>query len=104
MPSAPLRITIPDEVRFADLQLLRDPDGHVSFSWAAVEAVCAASGISPGIFREAEEDAVASLIVAWYAEHRARGGAADPVAEDLIAEAAAEDQLGGGVSYPPGRA
>lgn len=36
--------------------------------------------------------------------HRAAGGAADPAAEDLIAEARIEGERGGGLSHPHGRA
>jgi hypothetical protein len=57
-----------------------------------------------GMFKDAPEDNAAGLISAWYAEHLARGGARDATMDDLIAEAAAEDQHGGGFSHPPGRA
>lgn len=50
------------------------------------------------------EYTVAELIVNWYAKHRAAGGEADPVADDLIAETRAEDERGGGLSHQPGRA
>lgn len=47
---------------------------------------------------------MAGLIIEWYANHLKNGGERDPVADDLIAETMAEDQLGGGISYPPGSA
>lgn len=97
-------ITIPDGVRFADLRLARDPDGHVSFDWRPVEIICAASGLDVEIFRAGPEDNVASLLVAWYAAARAEGEPPDPVQDDLIAETLLEDARGGGISHPPGRA
>ena len=100
----PVTIAIPDGVEFSDLRLARDPDGAVSFDWTPIERICAASGIAVAVFRDAPEDNVSGLITAWYRDHLARGGAPDPVQEDLIAEAAFEDQLGGGMSHAPGRA
>lgn len=47
---------------------------------------------------------LAGLLMAWYRAHRSGGGALDPVAEDLIAEAAAEDAAGQPYSHAPGRA
>lgn len=98
------RITIPDDVDFADLRLTRDPDGSVSFDWRPIERICEASGIDVSAFRDAPEDNVGGLIAQWYAAHLARGGARDPVQDDLIAEVAAEDARGGGQSHQPGRA
>jgi len=90
-----LTITIPDDVSFEDLRLGRDADTReVSFEWAPVERVCAASSLDVALFRSAPEDNVAGLIVAWYSEHLARGGEPDPVAEQLLAEVAAEDEYG----------
>ena len=50
------------------------------------------------------EEQVSSLIMGWYRIHRRQGGTPDPVAEDLIAEVAMEEQAGQTVSHPPGRA
>ena len=55
-------------------------------------------------FRQTPEDNVAALINEWYRLHIADGGPADATQEELIAEALAEEALGGGFSYPPGRA
>lgn len=96
-------IRIPDGLTFADLKLRREPDGSVSFDRAVIARVCEASGIDAARFC-ADEDALSSLLVAWYRAHRAQGVAPDPVEEDLIAEVRAEDAHGGGISYPPGRA
>jgi len=90
-----MKITIPENVGFADLKLTRDPTtGAVEFAWQPIQAICTASGIDPAIFTDSHEDTVAGLIVQWYGAHRAQGGASDPVAEILIAEVEAEDTYG----------
>jgi hypothetical protein len=97
------RITIPVEVAFADLGLSRGPSG-LRFSWAPLDAICAASGLDAALLRESDEGNVAGLIVAWYDEHRQRGGAPDAVADEMIAEALLEAERGHGFSHPPGSA
>lgn len=97
-------ISIPDDLDFADLHLARDADGMVSFDWATIERICAASGVPVAVFRDAPEDNVAGLIINWYVAHRENGGALDPVAEDLLVEVRAEDAAGQNTSHPPGRA
>lgn len=88
-------ISIPEGLDFAALKLARDPVTHaVSFDWAPIERICAASGIDVALFRDQHEDNVAGLLVAWYAVHRARGGAPDPVQEQILAEVQAEDRHG----------
>lgn len=98
------RVAIPDDVEFADLKLARDADGAVSFDWTPIEHICAASGMPVELLRDGPEDNVGGLIMAWYRAHRDSGGLLDPVAEDLIAEAAAEDAAGQPYSHAPGRA
>lgn len=95
------RVTIPDGLSFADLNLRRESDGDVSFDTAVLRRICEASRIDPEHILDAGEDAVSGLIVAWYAAHIERGGAPDPVAGDLIAEALAEGERG---SHKPGKA
>lgn len=97
-------ITIPQDLSFPDLRLARDPDGSVSFSWAAIERICKANQLSVEIFQDTPEDNVASLIVGWYRSHRENGGEPDPVAEDLIAEVLTEERAGQTISHEPGRA
>lgn len=97
-------LQIPDDVSFSDLGLARDSDGAVSMNWAIVERVCEASGIDPAVFQDGPEDNAAQLVVAWYQQHRQAGGEPDAVAEDLLAEAIAEERAGQSVSLPPGRA
>lgn len=100
-----IKIKIPIGLDFADLKLARHPStGAVEFDWEPIERVCAASGLDIALFRNGPEDNVSTLIVAWYAEHRARGGAPDPTQDDLIYEMLAEDARGGGISHGPGRA
>lgn len=97
-------ISIPNWIAFAELALQRTPSGAVRFNWTPIERICEESGIDVALLRDRHEDNVAGLIIAWYAEHLARGGAADPVADDLIREAQLEDQHGAGLSHTPGRA
>ncbi|MSR14893.1 MAG: hypothetical protein EXR86_10095 [Gammaproteobacteria bacterium] len=85
---SPIEIRLPDDLDFADLKLARDPNtGDLSFDWAALERICEASGLDLSVL-EKDEDNVSELIIEWYAVHRARDGAPDPVQEALIAEAA----------------
>lgn len=98
------KVAIPDDLTFSDLHLARDLDGSVSFDWAVIERICEASGLPVEMFRDAPEGNVSGLIVGWYQAHRQHGGETDPVAEDLIAEAAAEEKAGQPFSYQPGRA
>lgn len=96
---------IPDGIRFADLKLARNPDtGAVSFDWAPIEQICAASELAIDTLRDCPEDNAAGLIVAWYQAHRKAGGEPDAVADDLIAEVLAEDRVGQMFSHQPGRA
>lgn len=91
-----VRIQIPDNLDFSSLQLSRDPVTlHVEFDWAPIEVICKLSNIDIAFFKEQDEDNVASLINAWYIEHRQRGGAPDPVQEQLLAEVEAEFAAGG---------
>lgn len=100
----PVPIVIPGDLSFAALRLGRAADGSVSFDLAALARIERASGLPEGYFASQPEDAVAELVTRWYSAHRAAGGVPDPVAEDLLAEMRAEDEHGGGLSYPPGRA
>lgn len=65
---------------------------------------CEASGLDIASFRDQPEGRVAELLTRWYAHHVARGGERDACADDLLAEVAAEDAVGGGISNAPGRA
>lgn len=97
-------IAVPDDINFADLRLGCDSDGAVSFDWTPIERICAASGVPVELFRDGPEDNVVGLLMTWYRAHRNGGGALDPVAEDLITEATAEDAAGQPYSHAPGRA
>lgn len=97
-------ITIPEGVDFSDLHLSRESDGSVSFDMAAVETICRASSIPVEMLRDGPEDSVSDLLVAWYQAHIAQGGAHDPIADDLIAEAMIEESAGQSFSVAPGRA
>jgi hypothetical protein len=97
-------VQVPSDLDFSQLRLSRGSDGHISFDWAPIEAICTASELPVEILRDGPEDNVCSLIVAWYAAHRQQGGPSDAVAEDLLAEIMAEDAAGQPHSFPPGRA
>ena len=98
-------ISIPIGMKFSELRLERDPQtGDVSFDTAVIERIERESGLPAGFFMGQPEDAMAALITTWYSAHRAAGGAADPVAEDLLAEVRAEDAAGQPYSHKPGHA
>ena len=97
-------LSIPDTVSFTDLRLARDPDGHVSFDWASIEAICRENRLPIELLHDGPEDNVAGLITQWYMAHLAAGGERDATADDLIAEALAEDAAGPLHSHRPGRA
>lgn len=99
-----LKISIPDGISFADLKLDRSVTGSITFDANIINTICEHSGIAPKMFWESHEDNMAALIVAWYANHLKNGGQHDPVADDLITETLAEDERGGGISFPSGRA
>ena len=99
-----IKLVIPDGLDYANLQLKRDADGHVSFDWSPIEKICIASGIDIAVFRDAHEDNVSALLVAWYQAHLDAGGAHDPVQDDMIAETLLEDLHGDGTSHAPGQA
>lgn len=87
-----LKLTIPDGVTFADLELQRGTFGrisYVSFSVLVIERVCAANGIDLETLLS-DEDSVSGVIAAWYARHIELGGDHNPAA-DLIFETTTED-------------
>lgn len=96
-------IVIPNDLDFSALRLARTADGSVSFDWTPIERICKASGVDIAMFRDHSEDNLASVLTNWYTAHRAAGGEADPVAEDLLAEIRAEDAAGQHHSHAPGR-
>ena len=99
-----LQISIPDDVRFADLKLRRHKNGDLSFDWSPILKICQASGIDPGLMKTGPEENVSGLVVAWYVAHRDDGGAPDQAAEEIMREVLAEEIAGQKFSYPPGSA
>jgi|HubBroStandDraft_5_1064220.scaffolds.fasta_scaffold650191_2 hypothetical protein len=90
-----VHITIPEGVTIESLEVKRNPtNGNLSFSWAPIEAICAASGIDMALFRDNDEGNVAYLLVHWYAEHLNQGGLRNDVLERLIAESELKLALG----------
>ena len=98
------RVAIPEGLDFADLRLAREADGSVSLDWGVIKRICAASSMPVELLRDGPEDNLAGLLIGWYQAHRQRGGAADPVAEDLLGEVHAENAAGQHASHAPGRA
>lgn len=98
----PQKIEVTD-LEFSSLNLQRDADGAVSFDVRVIKRLCAHNGLHAEALL-GNEDALAELLHAWYRGHIENGGQIDPVMEDLITEARAENALGGGFSYPPGSA
>lgn len=91
MAAKKLNVVIPEGLDFSALHLHRDPITlAVQFDWAPIEQLCAASNLDIALFRDSPEDNVSGLLVAWYFEHRQRGGDPDQVAEQIIAEVQAE--------------
>jgi hypothetical protein len=85
-------IQIPVDISFEDLHLSRDPvTGLIEFDAEPVEQVCEANHIDPDTLLT--EDNIGALLSAWYQAHRANGGAADPVQEQILAEVQAEDDF-----------
>lgn len=98
------KVSVPEDLDFADLRLARSPDGSISFDMSVIKRICQASDLSIQVFRDSPEDNVAGLIVSWYQAHRQQGGDTDPIAEDLIAEVLAEDNAGQKYSHLAGSA
>lgn len=86
-------MTIPEELTFSDLNLAKGEDGDVVFSWQAIDAICAASGINPAVFRNLQKSDVDGLIACWYMAHRHHGGDEDQVAEELLKRTQIEEIL-----------
>lgn len=103
-PKKMTTIAIPTGLKFSDLRLARDPSGDVSFDTSVIERIEQASGLPAGFFLASPEDALGELIIQWYRMHLSDGGAPDATADDLIAEARAEDAAGQHYSHAPGRA
>jgi hypothetical protein len=101
--STKIQLSIPDTIRFADLNLAFDPSGGISFNWEPIERICGHNGMSADIFKRQHEDNVAGLITHWYAQHLAAGGERDQVADELIAETALEEVGGLGAVEPPSK-
>lgn len=98
-----LGIAIPAGVAFSDLKLSRDPVTRaLRFDWAPIEAVCDASGLDVGLFKESNEGNVIELLLTWYGFNLASGGARDTVMEQVIAEVEAEAFAGAAGVQPGG--
>lgn len=81
-------LIIPEGVDYSALRLAREPDGSITFDTAVLARVAESSGIDP---ENLDEDGISALLKAWYVHHRQRGGATDPVQEELLEEIKHED-------------
>jgi hypothetical protein len=91
-----MKIPTPENHRFSLLELVQNSstDGNIEFDWSLIEDICAASGMDMEEFLDTREHEASALIHQWYAEHRGRGGAPDPVMEDILTAAEIEEALG----------
>ena len=98
MTEIPIRI--PPDIRFADLNLARDPrTGAVSFDSAPILQIAEASGVDPLVFLNNDE-AMSTLLVEWYAHAQRQGEPPDALTLELLEEARLENLHGGGLSFP----
>lgn len=90
-----MEIPMPENHRFSLLELARNSstDGNIEFDWSLIEDICAASGMDMAEFLDTREHEASALLHQWYAEHRGRGGAPDPVMEDILTAAEIEEKL-----------
>ena len=65
----------------------------MELDWSLIEDICAASGMDMEEFLNTREHEASALIHQWYAEHRGRGGAPDPVMEDILIAEEIEETL-----------
>jgi hypothetical protein len=89
-----IRAIVPDGLSFDDLDMHVDEGtGEVSFNVTALRRLTEASGIDWSWLTE-EEDRIAALLIAWYYNHRERGGSVHLIAEQLAAHAEAIEAVG----------
>lgn len=78
------RLNIPSDLDFSSLSLeVLDETGEIAFNSAALESLCAASGLS---FESLDADPreCKDVIAAWYTMHRAAGGAPDAAGDAVL--------------------
>jgi hypothetical protein len=90
-----MKTPTPENYRFSLLELAQNSstDGNMEFDWSLIEDICAASGMDKEEFLNTREHEASALIHEWYAEHRGRGGAPDPVMEDILMAEEIEETL-----------
>lgn len=94
MTTTRIQIQIPNDLDFSALKLSRDPVTlDVSIDRRPLEIICELSKIDIAILEM--DDNIAEILNAWYRAHLLRGGAPDPVQEQLWAEVQAEAAAGG---------
>ena len=87
----PKKIILPDGVQFADLKLEREPvTKRLLYRAGPLHALAVANGIDQQTLFADDDDWAALLVAEWYRAHRQAGGDPDPVAEQVLAEVAAQ--------------
>ena len=84
MDSRAVPIVLPPSIDFADLQLKRDDAGGLHYLPDPLAACCEANELDVGTTL-GNEHLAGMLVAEWYLAHRVAGGAADPVAEAILA-------------------
>jgi hypothetical protein len=84
MTKKPVRIVVPDDVQFKDLQLFRDVEGNVRYNPDAMNKVIEASGVDPGMLLDWSN--LSTLLVVWHEVAVKGGQPPDPVMEELMVE------------------
>jgi hypothetical protein len=88
------RLIIPEDLRYADLNLRRDPNsGDLVFDWEPVERLCAANGLDESALK-CDGDNVWKLLLVWYMTARRAGQPADAIQEQILAESFVERNYG----------
>ena len=87
------KFAIPAGLAFPMLGLDREPATlRMRFATWPLEAICRENCLDPD-FMLADDRMALWLASQWYCAHKAAGGSADPLAEELLLEVAADDAV-----------
>jgi hypothetical protein len=79
-----VRIVVPDEVQFKDLELFREENGNVRYNLDTMNKVIDASGVDPVMLLDWGN--LSLLLVAWHERAVSGGEPRDPVMVELMSE------------------
>lgn len=102
--AASVSIRVPEDTNFADLKLVRDANGEVSFEWLPIKKICDASNIPFEVFKDGPINNALSLIMGWYDIHIQAGGERNAALDDIWAEARIYFQRGQSIIPDSGNA